>query len=307
MPAGVTNAIAGGAAARRADHRGSKPQRRVRGRARRPRVRHRSRAVRQRPRPPAEGDAPGGAPGHPRAADRRATSSSTSITASPGTSGCCGAAAAPATSATSSELAFQGQDRIFVPVEQIGRISRYSGGEDPTPLEARWHGLAAHEAARPEGRRRPGRGAAGAVRGARLGAGPRLPGGHAVAGRDGGRVPVRGDGRPAARGQRGQARHGGGPADGPAGRRRRRLRQDRGGHPGGVQGDAGRQAGRGARPDDRARGAALRHVRRPLRAVPGQGRAALAIRAQVGAGEGRRGSRRRLRRPRHRYAPPAVA
>ena len=30
------------------------------------------------------------------------------------------------------ELAFQGQDRIFVPVEQIGRISRYSGGENPS-------------------------------------------------------------------------------------------------------------------------------------------------------------------------------
>src|SRR5262245_35833423 len=30
------------------------------------------------------------------------------------------------------ELAFQGQDRIFVPVEQIGRISRYSGGERPS-------------------------------------------------------------------------------------------------------------------------------------------------------------------------------
>jgi transcription-repair coupling factor (superfamily II helicase) len=29
------------------------------------------------------------------------------------------------------ELAFQGQDRIFVPVEQIGRVSRYSGGEHP--------------------------------------------------------------------------------------------------------------------------------------------------------------------------------
>ena len=29
------------------------------------------------------------------------------------------------------ELAFQGQDRIFVPVEQIVRISRYSGGENP--------------------------------------------------------------------------------------------------------------------------------------------------------------------------------
>ncbi|HXG25603.1 MAG TPA: transcription-repair coupling factor, partial [Candidatus Binatia bacterium] len=30
------------------------------------------------------------------------------------------------------ELAFLGQDRIFVPVEQIGRVSRYSGGEHPS-------------------------------------------------------------------------------------------------------------------------------------------------------------------------------
>ena len=30
------------------------------------------------------------------------------------------------------ELAFQGEDRIFVPVEQIARISRYSGGESPS-------------------------------------------------------------------------------------------------------------------------------------------------------------------------------
>ncbi|TME11721.1 MAG: transcription-repair coupling factor [Chloroflexi bacterium] len=30
------------------------------------------------------------------------------------------------------EIGFQGQDRIFVPVEQIGRISRYSGGEHPS-------------------------------------------------------------------------------------------------------------------------------------------------------------------------------
>jgi transcription-repair coupling factor (superfamily II helicase) len=29
------------------------------------------------------------------------------------------------------ELAFQAQDRIFVPVEQIGRVTRYSGGENP--------------------------------------------------------------------------------------------------------------------------------------------------------------------------------
>ena len=40
-------------------------------------------------------------------------------------------------------------------------------------------------------------------------------------------------------------------ADGPARLRRRRLRQDRGRHPRGLQGGEGRQAGRRARPHDR--------------------------------------------------------
>ena len=56
--------------------------------------------------------------------------------------------------------------------------------------------------------------------------------------------------------------------DGPPRVRRRRLRQDRGRHPRRVQGDPGRQAGRRARPDDAARDAARQHVRRPLRRLP---------------------------------------
>ena len=60
---------------------------------------------------------------------------------------------------------------------------------------------------------------------------------------------------------RGQGGHGGRPADGPARRGRRGLRQDRGRAAGRVQGDPGRQAGRGPRPDDRARRAALQDVR----------------------------------------------
>ena len=59
---------------------------------------------------------------------------------------------------------------------------------------------------------------------------------------------------------RGEGRHGGRPADGPARRRRRRLRQDRGRAAGRVQGDPGRQAGRGPRPDDRPRRPAPRDV-----------------------------------------------
>ena len=54
----------------------------------------------------------------------------------------------------------------------------------------------------------------------------------------------------------GQARHGGGAADGPPDLRRRRLRQDRGGDPRRLQGGAGRQAGGGAGADDDPRAAA---------------------------------------------------
>ena len=77
------------------------------------------------------------------------------------------------------ELSFAGGDRIFVPVEQIGRVTRYSGGERPALSQARRHGMAAGQAARPQGRRRPGRGAARAVRLPRRRAGPRLRAGHA--------------------------------------------------------------------------------------------------------------------------------
>ena len=76
---------------------------------------------------------------------------------------------------------------------------------------------------------------------------------HAVAGRDGGCVPVRRDARPADGHRRREGRHGAGVPDGPPRVRRRRVRQDRGRDPGRVQGDPGRQAGRRARADDAAR------------------------------------------------------
>ena len=77
------------------------------------------------------------------------------------------------------------------------------------------------------------------------------------AARAGGVVPVGGHARPADdRGGR-QEGHGVRPADGPAGLRRRGLRQDRGGDPRGVQGGRGRQAGRRAGADDDSRPATL--------------------------------------------------
>ena len=65
--------------------------------------------------------------------------------------------------------------------------------------------------------------------------------------------------------------------DGPPGVRRRRLRQDRGRHPGGVQGGAGRQAGGRAGAHDAAGPAAPPDLLRPLRRLPRAGRGAVPL------------------------------
>ena len=136
--------------------------------------------------------------------------------------------------------------------------------------------------------------------------GPRLPRRHPVAARAGGRLPVPGDARPAQGHQRREGRHGGRAPDGPPRVRRRRLRQDRGGDPGRVQGGAGRQAGGGAGAHHAAGPAALPDVLRPLRRLPGAGRGAVAV---PHAGARRRWSPRaceRRGRRRDRHPPPAV-
>ena len=76
-------------------------------------------------------------------------------------------------SATTSSSRSPAGDRIFVPVEQINRVSRYAGGEHPHALAPRRHRLAADEAAGPQGGHRPRRGAARPVREARGGRGLR--------------------------------------------------------------------------------------------------------------------------------------
>ena len=180
------------------------------------------------------------------------------------------------------------------------------GRRAPAAVAPRRHRLAADQAAGPQGGQRPRRGAARAVREARGGAGLPVLARLAVADGDGGLVPVRGDPRPAPGGRRGQGRHGGAPADGPAGRRRRRLRQDGGRAAGRVQGDPGREAGRGPRPDDRASRAALHHVQPAVRGVPADGEAAVAVRVGEGAGGDGRGPGGRDGRHRHRHPPAAV-
>ena len=204
------------------------------------------------------------------------------------------------------ELSFAGGDRIFVPVEQIGRVTRYAGGERPALSK-----LGGTEWLRAKQRVRKAVAELAeellALYAARSSAdGYSVLARHALAVRDGGVVPVRGDDRPAAGHRGGQGRHGTPRADGPARRRRRRLRQDRGRAARGVQGDAGRQAGRGARADDRARGAAPRDVRPAIRGLPARGPDPVAIRLGEGPGGHDRRARRRERGHRHRHAPAAV-
>ena len=153
---------------------------------------------------------------------------------------------------------------------------------EPAPLEARRHRVAADEAARPQGGRRPRRGAARAVRVARARR-PATPtrGDSPWQARDGGRVPVRGDRRPAPRRRRGQARHGGrssrwtGSSSATSATARPRSRS-------GPRSRRSRTASRSRCSCPTTVLAAQHHATfgAAVRAVPGQGRAALAVRAR---------------------------
>ena len=154
-------------------------------------------------------------------------------------------------------LEYKGEDRVYVPTDQLAKLSRYVGaGGEPGALRARRQTLAEHEGARPPAAGRPGRRAAQPLRRAPHPQGPRLPARRRVADGDGGRLPLPRDRRPDGSDRGGQGRHGGRAADGPAGLRRRRLRQDRGGAAGRRQGGRRRQAGDDAGADDDPRPAA---------------------------------------------------
>ncbi len=150
--------------------------------------------------------------------------------------------------------------------------------------------LAAGEGVGAGGPARDGRGAAEALRAAGGGPGPRVHRRLAVAARVRGGLPIRGDAGPAPGHRGGQARHAGHPADGPAGRRRRRLRQDRGRPARRLQGGSRWPSGGRAGADHRAGPAALVDLHRPLRPVSGEGRAALALPVAQGAEGGGRGA-----------------
>ena len=180
-------------------------------------------------------------------------------------------------------------DRLYVPTDQLDQVTRYVGGEQPSLNRmggSDWHQT------KSRARRYVKQIAAELIRlySARMATQrPRLLARHPVAARARGRLRPRRDARPAEHHRRGQGRHGAARADGPAGLRRRRLRQDRDRGARGVQGDPGRQAGGHPVPDDAARPAARQHLRRAVRRLPGRREGAVPL---PGRPRGQGGARR---------------
>ena len=177
-------------------------------------------------------------------------------------------------------LEYQGDDRVFVPTEQLAKISRYVGGggeQWAAAVQAGGHALGDDEGARAPRRAGAGGRAAEPVRRAPPADGPRVRAGLRLAARVRGALPVHRDARPARGDRAGEGRHGSAPADGPADLRRRRLRQDRGGAARRVQGGERGQAGADAGADDDPRPAALRHVLRAAGRLSVHARARLAL------------------------------
>ena len=207
------------------------------------------------------------------------------------------------------ELEYRDGDRVFVPSDQLHKISRYVGADAGDPPLSKLGGKQ-WEQMKLKARR-----AAQALAGEliNLYAERKRRAGHAFPHDTEwqlefeGALPLPRDARPA-RGDRGRARrHGGGAPDGPPDLRRRGLRQDRGGAARRLQGRRGRQAGDVPRADHRPRPAALRHLQRaPARLpVPDRDGVALPL-AQGRARDARRLPRGQGRHP-DRHAPPALA
>ena len=176
-------------------------------------------------------------------------------------------------------LEYQGDDRVFVPTDQLAKISRYvgAGGDAPAAVEARGHALGDDEGARAARGAGAGGRAAQPLRRAPPPQRARVRARLRLAARVRGALPVHRDARPARGDRAGQGRHGGAAADGPPDLRRRRLRQDRGGAARRVQGGGRGQAGADAGAHDDPRPAALRHVRRAPGRLPVHARARLAL------------------------------
>ena len=97
------------------------------------------------------------------------------------------------------ELRYAADAKLFVPVERLDLVQKYSGITAPGARPARRHDVGEDQVARQEGDARHGRRAAQALRGAPRRHGPRLQRRHALAGGVRGRLRVRPHARPARR------------------------------------------------------------------------------------------------------------
>ena len=163
------------------------------------------------------------------------------------------------------QLDFAGDDKIFLPADQIGRITRYSGG--PAPTLSRLGGTD-WERVKSRVRRAVAELAEDllAIYAARASAPGFSFSPDTTWQRELEEAFPYTETRDQHRTHRGgEGRHAPPPADGPPRLRRRRLRQDRGRAAGRLQGRAGRQAGRRAGADHRAGAAAPGDLPRGLR------------------------------------------
>ena len=106
------------------------------------------------------------------------------------------------------ELRYAGEDKLFVPVERLDLVQKYTGAARAGPRSAGRHDVGEGQDARQEGDARHGRGAAQALRRAQSGPGPRVQPGHALAAGVRGRVRVGAHAGSTHRRHRHQGRHG---------------------------------------------------------------------------------------------------
>ena len=160
------------------------------------------------------------------------------------------------------DIAFRDGDMLYIPHDQIGKVSRYVGAEAGAPALSKLGGRA-WDQVKSRARRggaRVGRRVAAALRHAPDHRGIPVLGGRRLAAALRRRLPLPGDRGPAAGHRRRQGRHGIRLAHGPSHLRGRGLRQDRGGAAGHVQGGHGLQTGHGPGSHHHPGAAALRHL-----------------------------------------------
>ena len=209
---------------------------------------------------------------------------------------------------------YEGGDRLNVPLYRLDQLERYrAAGEDGDRPPPRLHRLggsrwAAGAREDPPGHQADGGGAARPVRPAhgerRLSPSRPTPAGSGSSSRAFSTRTRPTSGRPPRRSRRDMERP---RPDGPAAGGRRRLRQDRDRGAGGVQGGAGRQAGRGAGADDDSRRAARADLHR---AAGGLSRSRVEVLSRFRTAKEQKAALERLAagadRHRHRHPPTAL-